>query len=790
MYAFLLLLLFSIAPLSSIASSSHEQPIQKETEQNKTKNNIEKTKQKGSSKKEPAAGKADIYLNFKDVSLSSVVNYLADQKGINIVPNKELDSKKVSLSTREPLTLEKAWNILLTLLEMNNFTLINVNDLYRVVPSGTNKKEPLPLYSSKQGEEPENLPNSDLVVRYVYFLENLPVDIAQKILQDMLPQGSTTFNKDLKACIITGKCFQIKAAMQVVKELDKSGIRESMQIIKLKHTDPLKIASMFNSDLFEKAQEAKRKIFFAEDQKKKAIAYFSSSTKIIPDSRNNSLILLGTKQNIDKIVGFIHKWLDIPMIDAKTRIHIKDIKYTKASTIKGIINALLTSPKGAGNNSPLVGQYKFFNDVQIEDETPSKEQEGKGQGNRLIIACNGDDWRRLEKLIEELDKPQPQVVLEVMIVDVSDTDERALGAQLCQKGGSSFAKGISAYTMNVGNVVSTDADTGIASLAGNYAKIPDSSHNNDTSQGETWLTLGNSSAANVWGALKARLTKSSSNLIAQPFLVTKSGNQTSYSSRATKYVQGNIKGEFTRSVEYKPANADTTINLTPYINADGIINLSVDCTINEFQETAKGENFPTTNRVINTQVILSAGEILVIGGLSKDKSSDNNYKTPLLADIPLIGNFFKSKSLTIEKKNLYVFIRPSVIKPRFEGNPDEYTQLKLDYAKHQILKVENQRFERDPVQHWYFKPKGKSIHQTIEDLAQNKHAPVDNFIQGKQVPRSVRIEADPYYRTSENIKEALAESDEAAQLRYLMVKNQKPSVTVDIQTQSGEDRLS
>ena len=721
MYACLLFLLFMLAPLCQLEGSSKKQMSTEKT-----------VTTKSTPKEEPK--KADIYLNFQDVSLSSVVNYLAEQKKINIVPNKDLDSKKVSLSTREPLTLEKAWNILLTLLEMNSFTLINVNNLYRIVPSGTNKQEPLPVYSSKQGKEPDDLPESDLIIRYIYFLENLPVDIAQKILQDMLPGNSVTFNPELKACIITGKCFQIKTAMKVVKELDKSGIRESMQIIRLTHTDPTKIANMFNNDLFEKAQEAKRRIFFAEDQNKKAIAYFSSATKIIPDSRNNSLILLGTKQNIDKIVVFIRKWLDIPMSNANTRIHIKDIRYTKASALKSILNNLLAPPKG-GTNSTLVGQYKFFSDVQIEDETPSKDEEGKGQGNRLIIACNGDDWKRLEKLIEELDKPQPQVVLEVMIVDVSISDEKALGAQLRQKDGSSFAKGLGAYTMNLGAVIG-NVD-GVTSLAGNYAQIPDGSV---VSKGETWTTLGNSSNGSVWGAIKARLTQSSSNLIAQPFLVTKSGNQCTYSSVETKQVKGNMKGDLARSIEYTTANANTTINLTPYINAEGIINLNVDCIINEFQDTPKGEYYPTTNRTIKTQVILSAGEILVVGGLSKDKSSDTHYKTPILSEIPILGNFFKSKSLLKEKKNLYIFIRPSIIKPRFEGNPDEYTQLKLDYSKYQILKVEKDRFENDPIQRWFFRPQGKSIRQTIEDLDKNKFSSIDDFVQRKQAPRAVYID--------------------------------------------------
>jgi len=100
---------------------------------------------------------ADIYLNFQDATLSSVVNYLAEQRKLNIVPHKDLVNKKVSLSTREPLTLSRAWTILLTLLEINGFTIINVNDLYRIVPSNSHGKEPLPVYSSSKGVEPKDL---------------------------------------------------------------------------------------------------------------------------------------------------------------------------------------------------------------------------------------------------------------------------------------------------------------------------------------------------------------------------------------------------------------------------------------------------------------------------------------------------------------------------------------------------------------------------------------------------------------------------------------------------------
>lgn len=172
---------------------------------------------------------ANIYLNFENASLMSVINYLGEQKNINLVPNKDLEAIKVTLTTRNPLTLDRAWNVLLTLLEMNGFTLVDVDSLYRIVPNKDNGKEPLPTYSSGSGVEPENLPDSDLVVRYVYFFQNMRAETAQNILGKMLNEGNVIINRDLNIALIKDQSLNIKAAMKIVKELDLGGYEKLLK---------------------------------------------------------------------------------------------------------------------------------------------------------------------------------------------------------------------------------------------------------------------------------------------------------------------------------------------------------------------------------------------------------------------------------------------------------------------------------------------------------------------------------------------------------------------------------
>jgi general secretion pathway protein D len=700
---------------------------------------------------------ADIYLNFENASLESVVNYLAEQRKINFIPHKGLANKKVSLTTREPLTLKRAWNVLLTLLEMNNFSIINVGDVYRIVPSNTNKKEPLPFYSSRRGTQPEDLPDSDMVVRYVYVLSNMSTASAQRILSDLLGRNKVQSNKDLATCIITDKCYNIKYAMKIIKELDKGGLREAIKIIKLRFTEAQEVAELFSKNIMEQRPRRPLRIFGPKEQKE--ITYFSNTTKIIPEKRQNSLILLGLEQNINKVIAFIRKYIDVPMDNAESRIHIKELKYVNAKIIKPIIEKMTTPPKGRGK-SPLVGEFKFFEDVKVHAEDPEvgkgNDKESRGSGNRLIIACNKDDWRRLEKLIDKLDKPQPQVALEVMIVDIDGETARKLGTQIREKTGKSLLKGMTPFTANLAAIeVNTNPGEGETKKdynadLGAVAAGP---------QGTTSITAGRQ--GDIWLVIKSFLSRTGTNIIEQPFMVTSNNKKCVQIVEQTKRVPGKLITEGEQQYrKIEEISARTQIELTPRINVSGLVDLQIKIDLSEFAGTGAADTPTRTEREIVTRMSVGTGEVIVIGGLTKGQVIDHTYKTPLLGDIPIIGNLFKGKTKSRTKTNLYLFIRPSIIKPQFKGSPDDYTRLKLDYAKYQIFNVEGIRRTKDPIQRWFFKPEKQTVKERLADIKAGVHRPIDNYAEGKYQPRSVRIERDPHYRTSEAI-EKLKKREEA-----------------------------
>jgi general secretion pathway protein D len=415
----------------------------------------------------------------------------------------------------------------------------------------------------------------------------------------------------------------------------------------------------------------------------------------------------------------------------------------------------------------MVGEYKFFEDVIVAAEKGGEEGSAWGAGNRLIIACNRDDWKRLEVLIEKLDKPQPQVAMEVLIVNIDANLSKQLGAQHYGFFGKKLGLGINEFeTYNLSQAhpksASSGSGSGGASGATNsvqqYIQLAGSEYEGISSP--SFMTLGRAAAVggdpakeNIWSIIKAVFNITNSNVISQPFLVANNNQKCNITASFKKRIPGKLisnKGEPVRQ-EQEEKEAKTSVDITPRINLGGYVDLNINVSIDEFNEGVPGQIIINT-RMIETQSRMLAGEVLVLGGLTRSDMLESEYKTPILGDIPILGSLFKNKTRTRHEANLYVFIRPSIIKPRFEGGADEYTQLKLDYAKYQMMKNDSYVKDKDPVQRWYFKPTNHTVKQKVDDWKKGLFRPIDDYAQGKYAPREVNISEDPYFKVSEALE--------------------------------------
>lgn len=690
-----------------------------------------------------------IYLNFDNASLASIINYMGEQKQINLLPHKDLEGVKVSLSTRKPLTLEKAWNLVLTLLEMNGFSMIKVTtkkggDLYRIVLNKENGQTPLQTYSSATGTEPESLPDTDVVIRYVYFFKNIKAEMAQNIMSKMLDDGAIIVNNTLNLVIIKEKSLNIKAAMKITKELDNGGIREAIEMIPLTWVNAETVDKLFKDILATTDSDPKVIKFSAIGQAENN--YFSSSTKIYTEPVKNMVILLGNKKNIDRVREFIFKYIDVPIDAAESRLHIKEIRYAKAEDIAPLLQDIIRLRTTSDKAAVAEGGYKVFEDVIVSAERADVDQQtGRGGGNRLIVACNKEDWKRIESFIEEIDKPQLQVAIEVMLVNVESSQDKELGAQEWGWLGK-MPKGLASVNglefLNLAGVARTTTDG--VTPNNSYLKFAENLY-----QGEFCASIGDKQNKNIWAMIMGYFNTQNSHVIAQPSVVA-NNNMPCLINMSTSYlVDGPLttaKGELSQ-VQKVNFTATNSIVITPRINYSGLVDLKIEVSYEDLADDIMSK----VSRKMSTKASMSTGEVLVLGGLTYSKLTESIYRTPILGYIPILGNLFTSKVKVKEESNLYIFIRPSIIRPRFEGSPDEYTQLKLDYAKYQIMKNDNYITERDPIQRWFFKPAHTSIKQRMADYANGILRPIDDYAYGMNQPKTVNIQEDPYFKSSEDL---------------------------------------
>ena len=689
---------------------------------------------------EPGVDDEIIALNLEKTSLATIVNFLAERKNINVVPHKDLDNATVSLHNYKPLTLGQAWDILPTLLEINGFTMNKVGKLYRIVSSKESGKEPLAIYSSATGTPPSALAETDQVIRYIYFLRNITAENAQSILSNMfIERSAIDTNRNLGVLFIKEKSINIKAAMQIIEELDQSGLRQSIEIIQLQYESPANIAKLFNDELLSSKHAQNNTIRFITLNKTEE-SYFSPNVKIMADSPRNALILIGQDRDIKKIKDFINQFLDVKPT-AESRIHTRDIKYVPAGNIQQLVSAIIKPPQGISKDE--LGNNKFFQDVNIVAENPGDASNMYGSGNRIIVTCGNDDWKRIEKLINKLDRPPAQIAIEVMVIDVNNDASRELGTQLRQKMPHSFLGNSLYYGGGMITAAPNPIGDRVSMIDGG---LPSGNAN-------TGASIAVGPADNIWAAIRAAISETNTNIIAQPFFIVANRKTCDTSSGQTQRVIGefqNVQG--LRNQE--EISAKNTISLTPSINALGIIDLAVTIDFSDFTDAAADPNVGSarTTRNINTRASMAEGEVLVLGGLTSTNQQENLYRWPILSSIPIIGNLFKYKKKNSTKKNLYVFIRPSIIKPEFNGMPDNYTQFKVDYAKRQVFNFQTYGKGIDPIQQFFFKPRKSSISESLEESKSNRFSWIDNFTERRYQPSTVDITRDPYFQQSARLE--------------------------------------
>lgn len=568
----------------------------------------------------------DYTANFDNADIQTFVNIVGQNMGKTILIDPDVKAS-ISVRSNDTFNEDEYYQFFLSVLDLYGFSIITLdNGLLKVVRSEQVKTMPGRLIS---GTKPGK--GDELVTRIVS-LENVPARVLSPLLRQMLDGGkvgNVVHYEPSNALIITGKASTVNRLLEVVKRVDVMGDAKE-QVFPLKYASATDLADVLNDLARENGKEAKPATLQA---------------RIVADKRSNALIVSGSDRARARMAQLISRLDTQDQGEGNTRVWY--LKYAKADKLVEVLTGVTQKMKDE-KSSTSKSSASSNNDISITADE---------QTNSLVITADQSILQQLEDVIAKLDIRRAQVLVEAIIVEVQDGKGINLGVQWANKnvGVQQFTKtnlpifnaaqGVQEFKKQGG----TTSDNPAYDLFSNFNGLAAGFFNGD------------------WGVLLTALSSNSKNdILSTPSIVTLDNKEASFNAGQDVPV---LSGSQTTSgdniystVERKTVG--TKLKVTPQINEGDSVLMEIEQEVSSVDSTASSSTLgPTFNtRTIQNAVLVKSGETVVLGGLMDDSSKQEVSKVPFLGDIPLIGQLFRYTSNEKNKRNLMVFIRPTIIR--------------------------------------------------------------------------------------------------------------------------------
>ncbi|HDX8400766.1 GspD family T2SS secretin variant ExeD [Aeromonas dhakensis] len=572
--------------------------------------------------------------SFKNADIEEFINTVGKNLNKTIIIEPSVRGK-INVRSYDLLNEDQYYQFFLSVLDVYGFAVVPMdNGVLKVVRSKDAKTSAIPVVDESNPGSGDEMVTRVVPVRNVSVRELAPL---LRQLNDNAGGGNVVHYDPSNVLLITGRAAVVNRLVEVVRRVDKAGDQE-VDIVKLKYAsagEMVRLVTNLNKD--GNNQGANTSLLLAP--------------KVVADERTNSVVVSGEPKARARIIQMVHQLDRDLQSQGNTRVFY--LKYGKAKdlveVLKGVSSSIEADKKGGaatttGGGGASIGGGKL---AISADETT----------NALVITAQPDVMSELEQVVAKLDIRRAQVLVEAIIVEIADGDGLNLGVQWANTngGGTQFTD----TNLPIGSVAIAAKDykdngttTGLASLAKEF---------NGMAAG---FYKGN------WAALVTALSTNTKNdILSTPSIVTMDNKEASFNVGQEVPVQSGSQSSTTsdqvfNTIERKTVG--TKLVVTPQINEGDSVLLNIEQEVSSVAQTQAtgtatlGPTFDT--RTIKNAVLVKSGETVVLGGLMDEKTQEKVSKVPLLGDIPVLGYLFRSTSNTTSKRNLMVFIRPTILR--------------------------------------------------------------------------------------------------------------------------------
>lgn len=571
------------------------------------------------------AWSAEFSASFKGTDIQEFINTVSKNLNKTVIIDPSV-SGTITVRSYDMMNEEQYYQFFLSVLDVYGFTVIPMdNNVLKIIRSKDAKSTSMPLATDEQpgiGDE--------VVTRVVPVSNVAARDLAPLLrqLNDNAGAGSVVHYEPSNVLLMTGRAGVIQRLMTIVERVDQTGDRNVTSI-------PLSYAS--STEVVKMVNELNKM-----DEKSALPGMLTAN--VVADERTNSVLVRGEPNSRQRVIDMVKQLDRQQAVQGNTKVIY--LKYAKAADLVEVLTGVGDSIQTDQQNA-LPALRK---DISIKAHE---------QTNSLIVNAAPDIMRDLEQVIAQLDIRRPQVLVEAIIAEIQDGDGMNLGVQWANRNA-----GVTQFT-NTGLPITT-------MVAG-----ADQFRRDGTVSTAATAALGgfNGIAAGFyqgnWSMLLTALSSNSKNdILATPSIVTLDNMEATFNVGQEVPVlagsQTTSGDNVFQTVERKTVGIK--LKVKPQINEGDSVLLEIEQEVSSVADSASssssnlGATFNT--RTVNNAVLVSSGETVVVGGLLDKSTNESASKVPLLGDIPVLGYLFRSNSTETKKRNLMLFIRPSIIRDR------------------------------------------------------------------------------------------------------------------------------
>jgi general secretion pathway protein D len=599
-----------------------------------------------------------VSIDFNNVDINVFIKFMSELTGTNFVVDQRVKGK-VTIISPSKISLNEAYKVFESVLEVHGFTTVQSGEVVKIVPSPDARSKSIETKLREESAAPEDKVVTQLIpLRYAD-----PVEI-KRLFTPLVSKSSVILAyAPTNTLIITDVYSNIRRLLKILKEIDITGIGQQISVIPVEYAEASKLVNLLTT------------VFKPTRTKGKAAT--EKTVTMVADERTNTIVMLTSEVDslrIKRLIAMIDK--ETPR--GKGGIHVYYCKHATAEELAKVLQDLPSQQTGGAKAPKAKAPSVVAGKVRISADKAT---------NSLIIMADKEDYNVLIGVIEKLDIPRSMVYIESLIMEVDMSTSFNIGIDWSAFGQTSFdgKDAIVGGGFRSGFVQPSELLQG--GLTVGLISEP--------------LKIAGFDVSNISAIINAVKTDDDFRILSTPQVLTTDneearitvGENRPFQTRSTTDVSG---GTF-ESFEYR--DVGKILKITPHVTEDRLVRMQISLEVTAIDQQATlttSSTLPVTlKRTVDTTVIIKDQQTVVIGGLIDDTTTESENKVPVLGDVPVLGWLFRKRGEETIKTNLYVFLTPRVIK-----NPGEaagiFQQKKeqLDTIKEGEIKYYEKHSER------------------------------------------------------------------------------------------------